>query len=291
MKLACEIVKDLLLLYEDDLCSRESCTAIENHLEECTECRNLVEGAKKLSGLTVPEPVEKEVSEGGEMSGAAARQAAVIAGSLRKIKRRWLQSLISAIIVLPFCILLGIMISNQVRKQGICFTNLDEIFTVYRFANAMEQENYEKAVEFLDYEELYREIQELVVWFPAEEEFFFTGEEYEYFKAEYEKAAAMSLEEFTEIMKVRSLEDMFKCREQGITFENNGYVFSYFISENGNWIIDYGFLVNKDGEKCRMEIGFGVNDGKLSMGASSGGTEEDWFDTVHDAFDLYYMHW
>ena len=290
MKIACDIVQDLLPLYEEDLCSAGSRMAIEMHLAECAECRKLVEGVQAISEMTVLEPAEEEEQESEEVSTAASRQAAVIAGSLRKIKRRWLQSLISVIIVLPFCILLGIMISNQVRKQGICFTNLDEIFTVYRFANAMEQENYEKAVEFLDYEELYREIQELVAWFPAEEEFFFTGEEYEYFKAEYEKAAAMSLEEFTEIMKVRSLEDMFKCREQGITFENNGYVFSYFISENGNWIIDYGFLVNKDGEKCRMEISFGVNDGKLSMGSSSGGTEEDWFDTVHDAFDLYYMH-
>lgn len=286
-EIACDIVQDLLPLYEEELCSPGSRMAVEEHLEECTECRKLVEKVVKVSEMTVP--IDIEIQEE-EASKAASRHAVAIAGSLRKIRRRWFQSLLWIIILLPICFALGTMIFNQIHRQGLCFTNLDEILTTYRFAVAMEQGDYEKAVEFMNYEELYYEIQDLVTRFPAKETLLIKGEEYEQLKKEYEMAAAMSLEEFTEIVKASCLEDMRECLKQGITFENNGYKFSYLISENEHWIIEYGFLVNKDGLKHKIVVGFSVENGKLSLGSSAGGTDEEWFDTVHEAFDLYYMH-
>lgn len=287
MKLSCDIVQDLLPLYEEELCSPGSRMAVEKHLEECTECRNLMEKVEKVSEMTVP--VNTEIQEE-EASKDASRHAVAIAGSLRKIRRRWLQSLLWMIILLPICFVLGTMISNQVHREGLCFTNLDEIMTTYRFAALMEQGDYEKAVEFMNYEELYYEIQDLVTRFPAEETLLIKDEEYEQLKKEYEMAAAMSLEEFTEIVKARCLEDMQECQKQGITFENNGYEFGYLIPENEHWIIEYGFFVNKDGLKHRMVLGFGVKNGKLHLCTSSGGADEEWSDTVHDAFDLHYMY-
>ena len=40
-KLPCELIQDLLPLYEDGLCSERSRDLIEEHLSECETCRNI----------------------------------------------------------------------------------------------------------------------------------------------------------------------------------------------------------------------------------------------------------
>ena len=35
----CEIIRDLIPLYLDDVCSEESKKLVEDHLSECKECR------------------------------------------------------------------------------------------------------------------------------------------------------------------------------------------------------------------------------------------------------------
>ena len=39
MNLSCEVIRDLLPLYHDDICSHESRVLIEEHLETCDACR------------------------------------------------------------------------------------------------------------------------------------------------------------------------------------------------------------------------------------------------------------
>ncbi|WP_324823908.1 zf-HC2 domain-containing protein [Sinanaerobacter sp. ZZT-01] len=39
MKISCEIIKDLLPLYHDGVCSNESKAMIEEHLAECDNCK------------------------------------------------------------------------------------------------------------------------------------------------------------------------------------------------------------------------------------------------------------
>lgn len=43
MKLSCEIIQDLLPLYEEKLCSEASREAVEEHLKECSICRTWTE--------------------------------------------------------------------------------------------------------------------------------------------------------------------------------------------------------------------------------------------------------
>lgn len=56
MKYQCEIIRDLLPLYQDGVCSEKSREAVEEHLAECAEC---VEYRRKMSDvlpeLTFPE--------------------------------------------------------------------------------------------------------------------------------------------------------------------------------------------------------------------------------------------
>ncbi|WP_368490542.1 zf-HC2 domain-containing protein [Clostridium sp. BJN0013] len=43
MKISCEIVKDLLPLYHDNICSKESRTIVEEHLLECDTCKKYLD--------------------------------------------------------------------------------------------------------------------------------------------------------------------------------------------------------------------------------------------------------
>ena len=43
MKIECEVIRDLLPLYADDACSEKSRGIVEEHLQECDACRELLQ--------------------------------------------------------------------------------------------------------------------------------------------------------------------------------------------------------------------------------------------------------
>ncbi len=51
MKYSCNVIKDLIPLYYDSACSQESKEIVEQHIEECQECRNYLEDLKKSSDV------------------------------------------------------------------------------------------------------------------------------------------------------------------------------------------------------------------------------------------------
>ena len=52
MKYKCGIIKDLIPLYIDDVCSEESRTAVKDHLSECEKCRQYYESVNASDGFT-----------------------------------------------------------------------------------------------------------------------------------------------------------------------------------------------------------------------------------------------
>lgn len=52
MKVSCEIIKDLLPLYHDGVCSNESRQMVEEHLSECEKCRLELKAIDNM--LTIP---------------------------------------------------------------------------------------------------------------------------------------------------------------------------------------------------------------------------------------------
>ena len=123
MKLDCELIQDLLPLYAEGLCSPASRRAVEEHLSDCEDCRR----------LTAPLPIE----EPGDTPNA---DRAVKKG-IKRVRRRWLSSLIAAVLVVPLLLLSF----NQYRGCGLCFTNFDDVVTAWQFLHALETENWEKA--------------------------------------------------------------------------------------------------------------------------------------------------
>lgn len=59
-KIPCEIIRDLLPLYQDDICSEKSRNAIEEHIKECESCRTYL---KKMEG-EIPVETDKNRRHG-----------------------------------------------------------------------------------------------------------------------------------------------------------------------------------------------------------------------------------
>ena len=58
----CEVVRDLLPMYIDDLCSEETCQEMKGHMEQCPECK------RKLKEISIPVEAAIEQEEKKEVS-------------------------------------------------------------------------------------------------------------------------------------------------------------------------------------------------------------------------------
>lgn len=69
MKNNCDIIRDLLPLYVDGVCSQESAKLVEEHLTDCQSCRELLD---KLRGEEEIIPAPLRCPAGGRRQGAGA---------------------------------------------------------------------------------------------------------------------------------------------------------------------------------------------------------------------------
>ena len=70
MTIKCDIVKDMLPLYLDDLCSEENRKLVDNHLKNCGKCREALSALKSnlhkketqnlAARLEISHPIRKE---------------------------------------------------------------------------------------------------------------------------------------------------------------------------------------------------------------------------------------
>ena len=138
MKYNCELIQDLLPLYEEGLCSPTSRQIVEQHLCECKDCCRLA------APLPIEEPQEAPAAD------------RAVKKSMRKVRRRWLTSLVAAVLLVPM-----LMLSfNQYQGSGLCFTNLDDVYTAWRFLHALETQDWETAANMHDYSDAYDSIQQ-----------------------------------------------------------------------------------------------------------------------------------
>lgn len=144
MKINCEIVQDLLPLYEDGICSKSSRAAVEAHLKECTACRGQRESAQMLpEGSITLEPEEVRAVDG-----------------LKKVRRRWGISLIAVLLLIP-AIILSV---NQALGRGIALENLDEIRTAKKFVAHLQKGEYKEAARMHDFTVMYKDIRDALSW-------------------------------------------------------------------------------------------------------------------------------
>lgn len=64
-KIPCSVIQDLLVLYEDNVCSEETKQIIEEHVKECEECREIYEKTvQKLPEISPEAELIKDVLDG-----------------------------------------------------------------------------------------------------------------------------------------------------------------------------------------------------------------------------------
>lgn len=101
MKYQCEVIKDLLPLYVDDVCSKESKKIIEEHLEICDSCKQYYDAMKSSDNSIISEDKNNEI----------------LADSLQKVKKQIkakhvLGIVATVVIMLVFTVLSAVAING-----------------------------------------------------------------------------------------------------------------------------------------------------------------------------------
>lgn len=132
MKISCEIIRDLMPLVEEEVCSAQSRHAVMEHMKECEECRSIYESSKNYPDFTLSAEEEAE------------KQA--IQKGVRKIKRKWRMSIASVLLSIPVLYLSW----GQYTGNGLAFTNIREMMIAKVFLHDLEQGDYEAAFQHID---------------------------------------------------------------------------------------------------------------------------------------------
>lgn len=131
----CEIIKDLIPLCLDELCSDESKAEIEEHIKGCDNCRLLYESA----------PQTKDVSEKAPDEGKAFRKVN------KKIKRSKLKIAILSLLLIAILCPLGYLTYGQIVKDYGCqsFETVIRSLEVRKIAKAIAYGDAETYVDSL----------------------------------------------------------------------------------------------------------------------------------------------
>lgn len=157
MKNKCDIVQDLLPLYVDGCCTQSSRELVEEHLQECAACKQVFgEMTGDIPTPEEPQPEAEPVPAEPVPEEPEKKHEKTFRKGMKKIRRRWIASLIVVIILVPF-VLMGIA---QVTGDGLCYTNLHEFYLAHAFLGKMKAGDYEGAAKYVDRETRRGEFQE-----------------------------------------------------------------------------------------------------------------------------------
>ena len=111
MNISCEVIRDLLPLYADDVCSEESKELVEEHCGECRECQSRLEAMKK--------PLPRPPSLSGEIK--TPRKKSV--DPFKKTRRHYIKlaimtAVISTLIAVPLLVVWTISIKEKYSMLG-----------------------------------------------------------------------------------------------------------------------------------------------------------------------------
>ncbi len=134
MKYPCNLIKDLLPLYIDNVCSKESKEIVKNHLPECTDCKAyynaLTEGSEFASCQTEK---ERELVK-----------AQTFINVKKKLRiRQAFVAIISAVVLIVFLISTVIILSNW-KKTVIFDNNISVTMTDGSLIGRLNGTNYEE---------------------------------------------------------------------------------------------------------------------------------------------------
>lgn len=209
----CNVIVDLLPLYEDGCCSEESRRLVEEHISVCEQCRKLMDGSwtsmhpEKMEQIE-PLPDEKKLMQG-----------------FKKIKRARILG-IRLLVICIAAIFIGILSCHQIMGQGICFSSIGKIHHVMRFVRLVEQGNYEMAYDMLDVERSYEEL--LVSHSPEIEE-------------NVRDIESKGFEWYDNVCRAEFISNMAELEQQGKQIESHQFCYAWELDDN--WEIGVRILL------------------------------------------------
>lgn len=140
--MACEVIRDLLVLYEDESCSEKSRKLVEEHLSVCPACRGYLEEIRRTDTLFVSSPADR-----------ADEETRVLKRCFRKIRRYWALSLLAILMLFP-AMGIGLLGYHEYIQQGLAFSNLDAVYRCVHFVKCIERKHYEQAAACIDFSKI-----------------------------------------------------------------------------------------------------------------------------------------
>ena len=139
MKTDCDIIRDLLPLYADKVCSESSRRLVEEHCAECAECSG------QLSAMSAELPCE-------EKAGGAKNP-------LKKTKRHYLKlAFITALVAVPIaaviCVFGAISVNEYYNNGQISWSSIAAEHEMKSFGRMLKNGNYSKALSMVGFEGL-----------------------------------------------------------------------------------------------------------------------------------------
>lgn len=96
MNISCEIIKDLLPLYHDGVCSKESIAAVEEHLSHCESCKAELKAMNEVLAVNTAEQNMKEANAVKNLS--------------KKWKKGMLKSLLKGVLITLLTVIILVLI-------------------------------------------------------------------------------------------------------------------------------------------------------------------------------------
>lgn len=138
MKLSCSVIQDMIPMYYDQVCSKESAALIEGHVKECPNCCRAL--SELRSAIEAPQRIIDD-----------AKPLKKIQKGYLKMKTRWLIAIISTILLVPVAFLIGSQRGAQ-SQTTVAFTKEEAIAYANEFMACLVDGDYAKAYTYWDIE-------------------------------------------------------------------------------------------------------------------------------------------
>lgn len=237
MRLPCEVIEDLLILYDEEACSPESKRLVEEHLCECVACTKYLQklnGTEEMLSSEVPPEPEEETE--------------AVKSGFRKIRRRWRRALTFVAMLFPVLgmILLGV---NEFRGEGIAFTNLDDIYRTRKYLYYIEKKDFDSAVKCVN----------------------FTTMDYQLI----DSVKDMSEEAFQQYMEKRYLQKIREYDDLGIWISDIRFDTTYRMDDVGNWNVEFSFTEHYPDGSSQEKAGVTLDSYDMFPGTTSVPADSD----------------
>lgn len=136
MKLSCKVIEDILPMYYDGVCSKESAALVEDHLKECPHCSHIL--SELRSDIATP---QKNVDD--------IKPLKKIQKSYKKKKIHWLIAIVTVLLLIPIAFFVGTDRGEQ-NQRPVDFSKDEAIAYADEFMTCLMEKDYAKAYTYLN---------------------------------------------------------------------------------------------------------------------------------------------